>query len=125
MEKNIMTTTGITKRMDDLGRVLIPKEVRRAIGVVEGEALEIFTDGYGSILLCKEGTTKLVPNPEAKPEPEKITYTFKDDYYDDSYRVVTITREQEKLLNWLCDNGYLGNDVSFDVGYPNGEDLTK
>lgn len=124
MGNNAMTTTGITKRMDDLGRVLIPKEVRRAIGVVEGEALEIFTDGYGSILLRKEGTTKLVPN-EPKPEPEKITYTFKDNYYDDNYRVVTITHEQEKLLNWLCDNGYLGNDVTFDRGYPEGDDLTK
>ena len=124
MGNNAMTTTGITKRMDDLGRVLIPKEVRRAIGVVEGEALEIFTDGYGSILLRKEGTTKLVHN-EPKPEPEKITYTFKDNYYDDNYRVVTITREQEKLLNWLCDNGYLGNDVTFDRGYPEGDDLTK
>ena len=124
MENNAMTTTGITKRVDDLGRVVIPKEIRIAMGVEAGEALEIFTDGYGSILLRKEGTTKLVPN-EPKPEPEKITYTFKDDYYDDSYRVVTITREQEKLLNWLCDNGYLGNDVSFDVGYPDGDDLTK
>lgn len=124
MEKNVLKTTGITKRMDDLGRVLIPKEVRRATGVAEGEALEILTDGNGSILLRKTGTTKLVPN-EPKPEPEKITYTFKDDYYDDSYRVVTITREQEKLLNWLCDNGYLGNDVSFDRGFPEGDDLTK
>ena len=124
MENNAMTTTGILRHIDDLGRVVIPKEIRRAMGIVEGEVLEIFTDGNGSILLRKEGTTKLVPN-EPKPEPEKITYTFKDDYYDDSYRVVTITREQEKLLNWLCDNGYLGNDVNFDIGYPNGDDLTK
>ena len=125
MEKNVLKTTGITKRIDDLGRVLIPKEIRRAMGVVEGEALEILTDGNSSILLRKAGTTKYVPNPESKPEPEKITYTFKDNYYDDNYRVVTITREQEKLLNWLCDNGYLGNDVSFDRGYPEGDDLTK
>ena len=123
--ENVLKMTGITRRVDDLGRVVIPKEIRSAMGVEAGEALEILTDGYGSILLRKEGTTKYVPNPESKPEPEKITYTFKDDYYDDSYRVVTITREQEKLLNWLCDNGYLGNDVSFDVGYPNGDDLTK
>ena len=124
MEKNVMTTTGITKRMDDLGRVLIPKEVRRAIGVVEGEALEIFTDGYGSILLRKAGTTKLVPNPEAKPELERITYTFENDY-DNSYRVVTITREQDKLLNWLCDNDYFSNDISVSRGFPDGDDLTK
>ena len=119
--ENVLKMTGITRRVDDLGRVVIPKEIRSAMGVEAGEALEIFTDGNGSILLRKEGTTKYVPN----PEPEKITYTFKDDYYDDSYRVVTITREQEKLLNWLCDNGYLGNDVSFDRGFPEGDDLTK
>lgn len=123
MENNAMTTTGITKRMDDLGRVLIPKEIRRAVGVVEGEALEIFTDGNGSILLCKAGTTNYVPDPELKPEPEKIAYTF-ENIYEDNYRVVTITREQEKLLNWLCGNGYLGDDINISRGYPDSDDLT-
>ena len=40
-----MKSTGIVRRIDDLGRVVIPKEVRRAVGVHEGDPLEIYTDG--------------------------------------------------------------------------------
>lgn len=39
-----MKATGIIRRIDDLGRVVIPKEVRRNLGIKEGDALEIFTD---------------------------------------------------------------------------------
>ena len=39
-----MKATGILRRMDDLGRVVIPKEIRRTMGVKEGDALELFVD---------------------------------------------------------------------------------
>ena len=39
-----MKSTGIIRRIDDLGRVVIPKEVRRTVGIYEGDALEIYTD---------------------------------------------------------------------------------
>ncbi len=39
-----MKATGIIRRVDDLGRVIIPKEIRRQCGIEEGEPLEIFTD---------------------------------------------------------------------------------
>lgn len=39
-----MRATGIVRRVDDLGRVVIPKEIRRAIGIREGTPLEIFVD---------------------------------------------------------------------------------
>lgn len=39
-----MKTTGIIRRIDDLGRVVIPKEVRRTLHITEGDPLEIFTD---------------------------------------------------------------------------------
>lgn len=38
-----MQTTNIIRRVDDLGRVVIPREIRRTLGIREGEALEIFT----------------------------------------------------------------------------------
>lgn len=42
-----MKATGIIRRMDDLGRVVIPKEIRRNFGIREGDPLEIFVDnGY-------------------------------------------------------------------------------
>lgn len=39
-----MRATGIVRRVDDLGRVVIPKEIRKSLGIREGDALEIFTD---------------------------------------------------------------------------------
>ena len=39
-----MWPTGITRRVDDLGRVVIPKEIRRTLGIKEGEPLEIYTE---------------------------------------------------------------------------------
>lgn len=39
-----MKTTGIVRRVDDLGRVIIPKEIRRNIGIKEGDPLEIYID---------------------------------------------------------------------------------
>ena len=39
-----MKATGIIRRVDDLGRVVIPKEIRRTMKIREGEPLEIFTD---------------------------------------------------------------------------------
>ena len=39
-----MRTTHIVRRIDDLGRVIIPKEIRRQMGIKEGEPLEIYTD---------------------------------------------------------------------------------
>ena len=39
-----MKSTGIVRSIDDLGRVIIPKEIRRTLGIREGDPLEIFTD---------------------------------------------------------------------------------
>ena len=39
-----MKATGIRRRIDDLGRVVIPKEIRRNLGIREGEAFEIYTN---------------------------------------------------------------------------------
>ena len=40
-----MRATGIVRRIDDLGRVVIPKEIRRNMGIKEGDPLEIYTEG--------------------------------------------------------------------------------
>lgn len=40
-----MRTTGIVRRIDDLGRVVIPKEIRRQLRIKEGDPLEIFLEG--------------------------------------------------------------------------------
>lgn len=48
-----MKATGIVRRIDDLGRVVIPKEIRRTLRIREGDPLEIFTDRNGEIILKK------------------------------------------------------------------------
>ncbi|MBR1662851.1 MAG: AbrB/MazE/SpoVT family DNA-binding domain-containing protein [Ruminococcus sp.] len=48
-----MKATGIVRRIDDLGRVVIPKEIRRTMRIREGDPLEIFTDVGGEVVLKK------------------------------------------------------------------------
>ena len=48
-----MKATGIVRRIDDLGRVVIPKEIRKTLRIKEGTPLEIFTDREGEIILKK------------------------------------------------------------------------
>lgn len=45
-----MRATGIIRRIDDLGRVVVPKEIRRRLGIKEGDPLEIFTTRDGEII---------------------------------------------------------------------------
>ena len=48
-----MKATGIVRRIDDLGRVVIPKEIRRTLKIREGDPLEIFVDRDGEVILKK------------------------------------------------------------------------
>ena len=48
-----MKATGIVRRIDDLGRVVIPKEIRRTLRIREGDPLEIFTDRDGEVIFKK------------------------------------------------------------------------
>ena len=55
-----MKVTGITRRIDDLGRIVIPKEIRRTLGIREGEPLEFYldktADGHPMVCLAKCST---------------------------------------------------------------------
>ncbi|NCB63042.1 MAG: AbrB/MazE/SpoVT family DNA-binding domain-containing protein [Clostridia bacterium] len=48
-----MKATGIVRRIDDLGRVVIPKEIRRTMRIREGDPLEIYTDKEGGVIFKK------------------------------------------------------------------------
>lgn len=48
-----MRATGIVRRIDDLGRVVIPKEIRRTMHIREGDPLEIYTAGDGELIFKK------------------------------------------------------------------------
>ncbi|MCX4376001.1 MAG: stage V sporulation protein T [Lachnospiraceae bacterium] len=53
LEENAVKATGIVRRIDDLGRVVIPKEIRRTLRIRESDPLEIFTNNEGAIILKK------------------------------------------------------------------------
>ena len=48
-----MKATGIVRRIDDLGRVVIPKEIRRTLHIREGDPLEIYTEKDGEVIFKK------------------------------------------------------------------------
>lgn len=55
-----MKATGIIRRIDDLGRVVIPKEIRKRCGIREGDPLEIYTEnieGMPAVCFCKYETS--------------------------------------------------------------------
>ena len=54
-----MKATGIVRRIDDLGRVIIPKEIRRTMRINVGDPLEIFTDRDGSVIFKKYSPSNL------------------------------------------------------------------
>ena len=49
-----MKATGIIRRIDDLGRVVIPREIRRSMGIHDGDALEIFVDPNDNTVCFKK-----------------------------------------------------------------------
>ena len=63
-----MKATGIVRRIDDLGRVVIPKEIRRTLRIREGDPLEIFVDREGEVILKKYSPIG---------EPVSYTHLFK------------------------------------------------
>lgn len=45
-----MRSTGIVRKIDDLGRIVIPKETRKVLGINEGDSIEFFTEGENIVL---------------------------------------------------------------------------
>lgn len=91
-----MKATGIVRRIDDLGRVVIPKEIRRTINIREGDPLEIFLED-GAVMFKKY-------NPDYRNELI-TTLQSAADYYDDyednqaiAGQLRKITQEIDTLL---------------------------
>ena len=62
-----MKATGIVRRVDDLGRVVIPREIRRTMNIREGDPLEIFVDKDGCVIFKKYSS----PEEELEREPDR------------------------------------------------------
>ena len=60
-----MRATGIIRRTDDLGRVVIPREIRKSMNIREGDPLEIYTDRDGCVIFKKYHNNNLTPIAES------------------------------------------------------------
>ena len=105
-----MKSTGITRKIDELGRIVIPKEIRRNLGIRDGESLEIFTD-EDSIILKKHSQMERFEDLGAKLG-EIINAIFKVDVIiTDREKVIVATNNKDlidkkinKDLIYLIDN---------------------
>jgi AbrB family transcriptional regulator, stage V sporulation protein T len=76
-----MKATGIVRRIDDLGRVVIPKEIRRTLRIREGDPLEIFVDRDGEVILKKYSPIS---------ELSQFSQEYADSLYDSSGHIVLV-----------------------------------
>lgn len=81
-----MKATGIVRRIDDLGRIVIPREIRKVMRIKEGDLLEIFTTSNGEIILKSS-------------EPNKIEENEILDYFENLE-----VEDQKKLISTLVKN---------------------
>lgn len=96
-----MKSTGIVRRVDDLGRVVLPKEVRRSLHLREGDPLEIFVDDKG-ILLKKYSPMKDLFGGERLCDSIVETLTADSDcpsFICDMDNVLYCSREKGKYLD--------------------------
>ena len=84
-----MKATGIVRRIDDLGRVVIPKEIRRSLRIREGDPLELYTTANGEIVFKKYQAYDEKDWQQAKKMVQAITSDAFALYNDSGDRMVT------------------------------------
>lgn len=98
-----MKTTGIIRRIDDLGRFVIPKELRRTLRIKNGESLEIFVEGE-DIILKKYSPMESIEDAASK-------------YVDSFSKVIkhsVIVTDKDKVIaaSGILKKKYLGKSIS-------------
>ena len=112
-----MKPLGIVRNLDDVGRVVIPKEIRRTIGVKEGDEMEIFATNKGVYfqkydpadettpdIFREMGCAEVSAQPSAKTESRKRVAIHDRD--ENEHHYISLTVKQVALLDWL-ENKYI------------------
>ena len=102
-----MRATGIVRRIDDLGRVVVPKEIRRILRIREGDPLEIYTDKEGEIILKKYSPIEELGH-FAKEYAEAITSTS-------GYKAIITDRDQIIAVAGGIKKENIGKQISSDL----------
>ncbi len=94
-----MKTTGVVRRIDDLGRIVIPKEIRRTLRIRDGESLEIFVDK--EMIALKKYSSMDDMTEIAKTLADTISPTIKKNIFitDRDRFIVTTGEEKKKYSN--------------------------
>lgn len=119
-----MKATGIVRRIDDLGRIVIPKEIRKNMKLAEGDPVEFFTaqgNNSPNLILAKYNPTEEEP----QPQEEKETYTFTINVDSEFIGTIKVDKKQNDLLDWLFNNGCFHDSIEFEAGSPELVDFTK
>ena len=96
-----MKSTGVTRKIDDLGRIVIPKEIRKNLGIRDGESLEIFTE-EDSIILKKHSEIEKFED-LGKKLSDLIENIFKVDVIITDREKVIASTKRDILINKLLD----------------------
>lgn len=115
-----MKATGIVRRIDDLGRVVIPKELRRMMEIVEGDPLEIFTTTDKQIVLQKYHEGEPEKNGlevSAEPKEEKYYKATIHDTANNKIVYLNLSQTAWELLYWLEGNEFFHDDISISEGH--------
>lgn len=101
--EEIMKTTGIIRRIDDLGRVVIPKELRKNFRIKNGDTLEVFVDG-DSIVLKKYSPMESI---------EEIASKYVDSFNQViKHNVVVCDKDKIIAVSGTLKKNYLGKNIS-------------
>lgn len=98
---NFLKSTGVTRKIDDLGRIVIPKEIRKNLGIRDGESLEIFTE-EDSIILKKHSEIEKFED-LGKKLSDLIENIFKVDVIITDREKVIASTKRDILINKLLD----------------------
>jgi len=103
--------TGIVRRIDDLGRVVIPKEIRRTLRIREGDPLEIFVDREGEVILKKYS-----PIGELGDFAQAYADSIHDTIRDTANHIVIITdRDSVVAVAGAPKKQWLGREITPDI----------
>jgi AbrB family transcriptional regulator (stage V sporulation protein T) len=93
-----LKATGVVRRIDDLGRIVIPKELRRTMRIKEGESLEIYTEGTDNIVLKKYSPVQSVNDFITEYAESIYSSSKKDIIVTDNERIIAAAGTFKKDL---------------------------
>ena len=99
-----MKATGIVRRIDELGRIVVPKEIRKNLRINEGENLEIFVDDEDNIVLKRYSLVKKL---------EELSKVISESIYYYTKNVVLVFDSKEIIaVSGLSKKEYLNKEIS-------------